>query len=317
MFKKLFFLVIIIVFFLPGTAKATTISPLIFEVELEPGQSVQKIIKIFNETDSNLFLNGYLEIFRPKGERGEAEILPPQQTAYQAINWIKLPLNSLVLKPKEAVRAPLIIEVPKTADVGGYYLAAMWETSAGPKSKNNQVGLASRVGTLILLKVGDEAEEKLRLLDFGLKSKNNFYSHLPVSFFARLENYGNVHLQPQGSVIIKNIFGRATTVLPLNEEQRNILPQSFRRFEVDWQRGEELSYQNGFWPDLKMELKQFALGRFTAQLEIEYGQNHERIYSQEIYFWVAPWRLLTGGGLIIILFFIFFYIFKQKKKNTI
>lgn len=316
--KKIFFTIFLFagLFIISQSAKAISLSPPKIEFTMEPGQTARYNLTLFNETAEDVYLNGKIEVFTPKGETGEANIAPAAPS-YQAVNWASLPLNSFYLKAGEKTEAPLIINTPKTADAGGYYLAAMWEASSGPRKNQDQINIGSRVGVLIFIKVGGETKEELSIEEFGLVQNKSFFNHLPAEFFSRLKNSGNVHVKPQGRVIIKNMFGRAVASLPLNESDFFVLPQSIRKLDTTWQR----HFQNGalavigkVWPGLGEELKQIAFGRFGAQLLVEYGQENKRLYSSEVYFWVAPWRLLVLT-LVLVLILIILKIVKKKLEK--
>lgn len=294
-----------------------TLSPLIIEVDLEPGDSRQEIITLYNETGEDLYLQGFISSFRPKGERGEAEIISDFEGA--ARFWLALPISSVFLKPGEAINLPLEINVPPTAAVGGYYLAVIWQGTAGPATGQTTVGLSGQVGTLVLIRVTGELSENLIIKDFSLFQEGRIFHSLPVGFSARLENQGNIHLKPGGYIIIKNIFGRLSAILPFNQIGGNILPQSIRRFEDFWSRSG--NYQTtgsaGFFVNLKNEWRQFALGRFSAQLVVEYGQPPKQTSSEKIFFWVWPWRMATLFLILVILIMLFWFRHQagRRKEN--
>ncbi|MBI5765976.1 hypothetical protein HZA71_01985 [Candidatus Falkowbacteria bacterium] len=298
--KKIIIIFLLSIFFLPAIARATTISPLVIEVDLDPGRAIKKTISLYNETGQDLRLNGYIETFKPKGENGEAEIASALN--YQALSWVGLPINAVNLKPGEVLEALVAINIPKTAQVGGYYLAVMWETAPTVRAGETPIGVSGRVGTLLLLKVKGAVQEKLEISEFS--TKNNFYNHLPADFSARLKNLGNVHIKPGGYLTIENIFGRVVENLPFNNDKGNILPQSIRKFALVWQRKNPPEVSGGFWRELAAEFRQFAFGRYVAQLNLEYGESQQRISSPEIVFWVIPWRLLTILVVIILLIFL-------------
>ncbi|MFA5029948.1 MAG: hypothetical protein WC518_04440 [Patescibacteria group bacterium] len=313
--KKIYILpaILFLAIILPNLAKAFSVSPPIIETDLNPGQSGLENLVLFNETEQEVFLNGYVETFRPRGEAGEVEVVPPA-VSQQAVAWLKLPENSLSLKPGEEKTVPLIINVSKTAQVGGYYLAVMWETSLGPKKQTNQVQVSGRLGVLIFLRVEGAAKEEISLKDFRLAEKKQVFDRLPVGFVSRLENTGNVHLKPKGLIIIKSIFG-VDEVLPFNEEEKNIMPQSIRSFNNDWVKAGDRAKAGGFWSELKAELGQFACGRFSAQLQAEYGPDHQKINSEKIYFWVLPWRLLLLAAIGLIIFLVATLTLRKISKN--
>ena len=311
--KLLIFLLVLagVIINWPSASRAMTISPLTWEVEIEPGQTEQNFINLTNENASeDLYVNGYVEVFKPKGTRGEAQVAAPA-VADQAVAWVRLPQNSLKIKPQETARVPLIISVPETASAGGYYLAIMWETAASHRQNINQVRVSGRVGLLVFLQVAGSAKEELTLESFGFLSEQRIFNYLPVGFTSRLVNSCNVHLKPQGLIIIKNIFGVAE-VLPFNPEKNNILPSSTREWDNVWQKKAAIS-GTGFWSELKREINNFAGGRYSAQLVVEYGQSRQSWESEKIFFWVWPWRL-SAVAIGAVLLMVISGIFRKKKS---
>ena len=246
-----------------------------------------------------------MEKFVSQGERGEAKILPPD-ISDKSVTWIKIINNSIVLKPGEIAKIPLIIEVPKTADVGGYYLALMWQSSSGPRAKqSDQALITSRVGTLILLQVNGQLSNSLKIADFNLKENNNFYQSLPIDFSLKLNNDGNIHQRPQGSLIIKDFLGRTVEVLQLNSSASAILSQTARVFENTWGESEAKNI-------LIKQLFNFYFGRFSAKAIVDYGDK-QSITSEFIYFWIWPWQMIAL--ILAVLIIVIIISFKIKKSK--
>lgn len=304
-----FFCWLSIVFFIPTTVGATSVSPAIIDLELDPGQSITQEIILYNETDEDIFINGSIEQFKPKGEVGEAEILPFNVTD-TSVNWIKLPNNSLVLKPGEEVAVPVIVNVPITADVGGYYLALMWESSSGPESnKSHQTLISSRVGVLILLTVNGEINSNLEINNFELTKNKNFYSNTDINFLLRLRNTGSIHVRPQGSVVIKNFVGKTVEILSINNEQGAILPNTNRIFNISWI-DNDVKFK--IISNFINQLTDFSFGKFSAKAIVDYG-NDQSVESEVVYFWMIPWPLILFVIAIIALIIGFFRNIKNKK----
>jgi len=296
----------VIIIFGPQVVGATSLSPTIFDLKLAPGESATYQIKLFNETSETIYIDGSIEKFIPQGETGAAQILPFDVTD-QSINWLKLPNNSLVLKPDEEISVPVIIDVPRTADIGGYYLAVMWQSAPNPQStKSDQTLISSRVGSLVLLEVTGEVNHNLEIVDFDFKNNSKFYLNRPVDFFLRLRNSGSVHERPQGSIVIKNFFGQTIEALDINFARSAILPNTTRIFEVAWAKNSEL------YPLKK--IFNFTIGFYSAKVIIDYGDNQSLI-SEPIYFWVIPWPILILTLIIIIIVIILIKVFKKRFSN--
>ena len=325
---KIFVAIIVCSFcFWPKLSLALTITPLILEVELDPGQQAERLVAVYNETDQDMYLTGAIETFKPKGDQGGVDILSSDLTN-ASINWLKLSDNSILLPAHKTAKVPVIFNIPKTATVGGYYLAAMWQTSSGPKRPGSQINISSRVGTLILLKVRGEVKEELALKSLRLEGdnwqfafgpalnkfvkENNIFQNDQLTLVSSVTNHGNVHLKPQGYIIVKNIFGRVIMSLPFNGLGNNILPQSDRQFT------DNLSTAEIKPANIKQAIsKSFAswrLGRYSVRLAVEYGENRQALESAEIYFWLLPPLSLLAVLVVIILILIFIFICRRRKK---
>lgn len=291
-------------------ALAISVSPAVLEVSLAPGESGQYELTLANESDGNMLVSGRLESFRPKGDGGEAEILPPQ-TANQALGWVRLPADRLALEPYQYKKVPLVVNVPPTADVGGYYLATVWAGQDPAASSGQGVSLSGQVASLILLEVKGESRRELVVTDFRLAGEKSLFDSLPVAFEAVLANTGTVHLKPQGQVIVKDAFGKVTAILPLNEAEGNVLPKSSRKFDLVW--GDKGSTK-GFWADWKREITGFRIGKFSAVLEVRFDEPSRSVSSPEVSFWIVPWRTLGAVIILIIIIILSIRIRRWKKR---
>jgi len=306
--KKILLISLFFLFLLPFSVSAITISPLKIDIALNPGQTQQYEVTLFNETKDPLYLTGSLEAVTPKGERGEADVSQPEKSNI-AVSWIKVPVNSFELKPGQIAHVPIIVNIPATAPVGGYYLASMWQTSFAPKKGESQIGISSQIGAILLIRVKGDAKEQLNVLDFKINSSQNFFDHKNADFFSRLENQGNVHVAPQGQLVIKNMFGKISAAIPFNPDQGNILPNSIRQFDNAW--GSE--GEAGFFQGFLNEWHNFGLGRYSARLDLEYGDSRQRIESPTISWWIIPWRTIILALIAVVLIAV--CIIRSKKKK--
>ena len=306
----LIILVISFLFFSQTVHAVTIFSPLI-EMEIEPGQNQSGVVKIYNETQQDLFLNSSIESFAAGDEIGQPIYLPLDQKDSH-LNWFKIAEDSIILKPGQVALVPFTISVPVKATPGGYYAVIFWQTEPGAISANNEVGVSSKVGTLVFLKVKGEVVEQGKILEFKTQAKQKYFFGLPINFLMRFENTGNIHLKPNGSIEIKGLFSKA--VLPVNSQKRNVLPGSIRRFEFIW--GQDIA---GNWiqknlASLKQELKYFTIGSFSANLTLNYGIDNNQVIIESVDFWLIPYRLIIFVIIIIVILIIFFKINKKIKK---
>lgn len=261
-----------------GNANATVISPPLIELEANRGDVLANTIKLKN--DGAVAENYYLtvEAFKSTGEDGQASF---DATADEAVKWVDFSFTSITLQPGQATTIPFTVKVPQTARSGGHYIAVFASTTP-PTSEGSAVGIAARIGSLVLVRVEGETVESARLVEFSTGSDT--YSMLPIDFTARVENNGNVHLKPIGEVVVRGIFGNEATRLKLNDAGGNVLPNSLRKYSTVW--GQEAP--EGFWARYGQQKREELFGKYTAELTLVYGEG--KTIKSEVSFWVMPWE---------------------------
>lgn len=312
--KIIFLLSILLISFLfsASSVLATTIFSPLLEIEAEVGEEQRGIVKIFNETEKDLLLVSSIEPFKAEGEDGQPLYLAPEQKD-TFLNWFKLDLDSLILKSHQVVIIPFTLTVPKEATPGGYYAVIFWQ-DVPAQAAPDQTSVSGKVGTLIFLKVKGELVEKGEILEFKTNPEERYFWQLPIIFSTRFSNTGNIHLKPAGQIELKSWLGQKE-VLEINSNQRNVLPQSIRRFEVVWgQSAGDGNFLASFWPKLKEEINSFAFGQYTATLNLNYGSDNQQAISQSLSFWLIPVRSIITLLLLIIILIILAKINLKIKK---
>jgi hypothetical protein len=87
------------------------------------------------------------------------------------------------------------------------------------------------------------------------------------------------------------MFGRTVATLPMNVSDARVLPDSSRRLLVRWQQTDPRP-ASGFWGQVREEWRNFALGSYTATLELT-GPGTETTRAEPVRFSVWPARLLV------------------------
>ncbi|MCX6807694.1 MAG: DUF916 domain-containing protein [Patescibacteria group bacterium] len=210
-------------------AAGLTISPPKFEEAINPGETVQKLIKVTNSGKETIELNVSVQDFVAKGEGGQQSYveasgdLASQKSSLAS--WIKYNQEPVTVLPGETVKVPFEISVPNDAEPGGHYGTIFFSP---PANKGAQVSIVQRVGSLILVRISGDIKENTKLDTFDtysveyndkgeiadidtakLKdySPSSFFETLPVKFVTRVENTGNVHTKARGKIELFNTFG--------------------------------------------------------------------------------------------------------------
>ena len=263
-------------------AQGLEISPPVISLNANPGQSVKTSLKLRNITTSPLLVRSEIDDFTAQGENGLPQvILNGEATAYSLKAYVQ-PVGDFTLAPQQQKTIAIIIKVPQNAPPGGHY--GVIRFSGIPPQLNGQQGLAlsASLGSLILLTVSGDVTHNLSFAEFFASQndhKGSFFARGPITLSERLDNSGNVHEQPSGSVRVTNIFGQKVADIAINTTGGNILPSSIRRFDETFS-------------------KHFMIGRYSATANITYADN--KIISAKISFWVIPYKLITIAIVVLV-----------------
>ncbi len=277
-------------------AFALTVSPIKLELSGDPGKVVSGEFYLLNEQNEEKTFYASFENFEAQGETGTPNFTPGTEGL---ATWITAP-TQITLKPAEQKTVALSIQVPAGAEPGGHFAAVFWSTTPPQVEGGGQVAVGAKIGILVLLKVSGETKEGGGVLEFSSQQGRKFFSSLPISFIYRFQNSGGDRVKPEGEIKIRNIFGGTSATLSANKNMGNILPDSVRKFEVSWI-DEEIGSPSevpqggageGFFGMAAKEWNNFTFGRYTAELNLKYGQDN-KIANASFSFFVIPWQLLS------------------------
>jgi hypothetical protein len=308
--NKAYLLVGLAIFLAPGMAKALTVSPPLVDESMDPGQSRQGRIMLINDTNDEQTYYTSIQKFMAKGEEGQQEYLDEKDAAGLP-KWLTLDQDKVTLKPGESKEFGWLIRLPQNAEPGGHYASVFFSTQPSTDGQTT-VGVGGKLGVLFLVNVSGNIKEDASVESFALVSREqdpaqakpiSSLNHLPALFELRVKNTGSVHIEPQGELEIRNLFGGKVAAVPANPQRSRVLPDSIRRIRTIWG-DKEIVPAKGFWDGLKNEWKGFAVGRYTAELKATYGKQQQPL-AASVSFWVLPWRLCLVGLLILVLLLLF------------
>ncbi|MEX2144833.1 MAG: hypothetical protein WD712_00420 [Candidatus Spechtbacterales bacterium] len=262
-----------------------SVSPLTFEFGANPGDNVSNLVKVFNTTDEQILVTMDIENFVATGEEGKVAIDSKETNAFSLAQWIVVEPATFVVPPHEFVPVEFTINVPLNAEPGGHYASILASSGGQPVAGGSAV--VQKVGSLVLLQVAGEVDERMNIESVDAP---DFSEYGPVVISSRFRNTGSVHLKPRGFITITNILGNE--VAKLNLEQKNVLPDSIRKIDTEFDGG-------------------FLFGKYTATLTAIYGSKNEPL-SYTTSFWVIPWKptVAVGAGVLVLLFIL--YIMRKR-----
>lgn len=277
------------------------VSPPILEIEINPGDTYSDFLKFENlSTTETLTLYPQILSFKAKGLEGAQEFITDTQetTNFSLAQWVNISTDIIVIKPLERIVLPFTITVPVDAEPGGRYAAVLLGNQPVVQEEGSNVALGAQTGTIILAKVSGDVTEKATLESF--KTGKDSYQYPPVDFEITIQNSGNIHVRPLGKIEISNMFGKSVGEIDVNVAKGNVLPESSRLFTPSW------------------ETEKFTIGKFTAKLNLEYGDEQVSTLSDTISFWVLPVReIAIGAGVLLLVILLFFVLIKMYNRMVI
>jgi flagellar basal body-associated protein FliL len=301
-------------------AKAVTISELNVEINADPGQTIERTVKIYD--DSKTGTTVYPWVFNFTGDptkEGAAIVQYDTSLSKPDTAWIKFDQPSVSLPADGSlVDFKYRIVLPADAEPGTHLLSLVFRSQPPPQdAQGTTVYIGANVVANIFLRVSGTTIDKLEV-DFqaGIYSKKDatlspgelkqyfkqktFFFKPPVDFQLIVNNVGNTHQRPDGNVkIVNDFFGGTPEKQVINRDTKIILPKTTRAFEVQ-------SFGKGF-----------MFGKYRAKVTLIYGDPLREV-SQEIVFWIVPVVeiLITLGVIILIIIIIFIIRHQSKKKRT-
>lgn len=271
MIKKLLWICLFFVSVVSFTFADLSISPLKFEYDLKPWEIISDKIKVTNNTWWPITLYTSKEDFVAWDDTWTPKFIKPQDQTNQSISlseWININAENITLENKESREISFQLKVPQDWEPGWHYWAIFF-SSWVPNSW--QVAVVQRMWVLLLVNVEWEISVSWNLKDWIVwkLSWNNIEEQksidtFPISFWVNFENLWNVHIKPKGQIIIFNekweriekiwvkdilspngvkTWEEIVDYLPINDENGNVLPNSTRKFIVNWKGFAEKVYE--------------------------------------------------------------------------
>lgn len=289
-----------------GAGQGLQISPAVMSnLRLNPGENRTIQIKLSNVSSAILIATPEINDFTASGEDGVPKILIDKNSEEAQDNprsFAKFvgPIASYTIKPKQIVTVPINITIPRSASPGGYYGVIRF-TARPADIDTTGVSLSASVGSLVLLQVNGDLQEQLSVASFTTEQggkASSIFETTPIDFVVRIKNEGNIHGAPVGQVTVKDMFGNVIGTPNINLEQRDILPDTIRKFS------ETL--------DRRIIGDRFLIGLYTADLKLTYGNDGNKTIKQSLSFWVIPYTLI---GLILIALIVMFFVIRSSLKR--
>jgi len=268
------------------------LSPTPLNLKAKPGENVEAVINIKNLSNNEETLDVSLMKFVAADEKGSPSLLEIEENEDFG-KWVTFDKNNFKLFADETTNLKVSIKIPENASLS-YYYAVVFSRDSKENSQS-----VNAMAALVLLEVESEkTDRKIEVVDFSTDKK--IYNSLPIKFNIKVKNSGNVHVAPKGDIFIDSKKKRDTAILSVNKVSGNVLPDSYRNFEVVW-KDENKSRVN--------------FGKMEANLLLVFNDGQlDSVVEAKVSFWVVPWKLLSLIAIsLLILIVLKIFLIKNKK----
>lgn len=236
------------------------VGPAEFTDALNPGEQHTEQIQLTNRQGSQATYTITMEDFAPGDDKNPIILYNKEVGPYSARSWLAPAARRLQLEHGERAFMPVRISVPANASAGDHYVAVVISRDVPPSQQKSSGFVAvSRVAALFLITVkGDIVRDGQ--LDY-FRSLYPAYWSLPIQFEMKYTNTGTVHVIPQGTIEIRNIFGVAVDEIPMKDWV--ILRGSSRLRQAEWNPTFALGYYRAvthFQADTKTPIRELSTG---------------------------------------------------------
>jgi len=260
------------------------------DLSAAPGEKIQTTIKVLNNSDKAFTINTSVDDFIIN-EDGETPVAMTEDVIYRwsLKNWLILTPEFQVLQPKQTGIINVIIDIPSDALPGGHYAMVTHKPVElnGEKFQDESASkISQRVGTLMYVVVEGPINEEAFVRDFSMP---DFTEYGPVPFSFIVDNQSDIHIKPDISIEIYNLFGIKVDTIVIGS--KNVFPMVGRDF-------------NGEWDQV------WGTGYYRAKLMMAYG-SEGAVTIAHTSFWLLPITILIAVLVIILTLIVIFVATKR------
>lgn len=276
-----------------------SISPAIIQESIEPEEAQRYTITVSNRDDETKTY--YARTRSIVGTNAGTPIYADRNAVpgpNELASWITLEQTEFLLEPGSRTSFDMVVEAPADASPGSHF-ASVIISSVPPSLERTGAAVAYDVSNVIIMRVAGDVIEQANIRQFS--TDNYIYGSSNVEFEVRIENEGNVFVQPRGPLEIYNMFGKQVAQQIFNEKREGIFPYETRSFRTKWE-------DDGV-----------GFGRYEAVLSPVYGEDGRKVtMSSTATFWVLPMNIILPAlGVLAVLLLLVYIAVRVYVRNAL
>ena len=313
-----------------GSSSSLSITPR-KDFVIKPGETVKDKLAIGNlSTTADMTVNLRMIDFTFSDESGTPKLFLADnapQTAWSIKPFTTLP-KSVNVPAGKTVRVDYSITIPANQGAGSYYSAILYQ-AGGPGAGN--VSLNASGVSLAFVSVPGIVHEDMSVQKFGAYATHDngatgkfiflAFTEAPQAIDYLVKNDGNVAESPAGSITLKDMFGRQVQSISSTNllSSLTLIGQTRRYTTCIKTVQEKIKEEGGTSNDTSCTNPKLFPGRYTASLDLFYGQNGNQTHemTKTATFWYLPlWFVAILAVLLALLVGLFFWL-RRVFKNLV
>src|SRR3989344_8259358 len=202
------------------------------ELSALPGATIQETVKFRNDSPTDMTVQVVTADFIVNDNQGTPIAVSETVSGrWSLASWITARPKTLILPSGQTSTIDLVIAIPDNAAPGGHYAMVTYEPvpEAGLEAGSGSE-IRPKVGSLIYLNVVGDVVEAANLKSFSVADK--FANYGPIKLSAVIENLGDVHFAPKGTVAVLNMLNDPIAEITLPDYNIFPFPSLVYDFEV-------------------------------------------------------------------------------------
>jgi hypothetical protein len=179
------------------------------EIKIKPGQKFQTTIRVLNTSDKDIEVETFVKDFVIDNDgKTPIQVRETVDNRWSLASWVAIGPAHQMVRAGKTVNVNVLIEVPKDARPGGHYAMVTHQPAGLAKAAKEpaSTGVNQQVGSLIYVTVDGAINEEAFIRDFAFKP--NLAEFGPMQFFYGIDNASDVHIRPNASIEIYNLFNQ-------------------------------------------------------------------------------------------------------------
>lgn len=186
-------------------------------------------------------------------------------------SWIEVTRGRIEIPPESEKEIPITFRINPSAQPGVYH-AFIGFVPAPNRPKAEEIAMNGEAdGVVVKITVADERDDSMKIAGFFINRFITGDTNKEIDIV--VENLGDITSAPSGELVFYDSRGVEIEAVPVNTEKRQVLP------------GETITFKS----TVPVE---DSLGRFKANLSLQYGDNQGASLYDTTYFYMMPWNLL-------------------------